>query len=113
MSRNLVILFAMLALISCGTRTIIFEPYSTTPIAVDCAYESILSMGAYDFVEKKENEITFFSKSVSGSLFHGGAASFKNYGLELQTTQPLGPNVEEVSGQLVDKINADCSNKGV
>lgn len=95
-------------LVGCGSHTVNYEPYSPLPITVDCAFDAIKQMKKFDFVEKSENQITFYNKSYGGSLYHGGAGEFTQYGLELSTTRPLGPDLDDVFERLINNVNKYC-----
>lgn len=108
MNKATLMVLVTLSLAACGQHTAIFEHYSDTPIAEDCAYKSIDSLRVYDFVEQKDGEIAFFNKSVGGRLFYAAPAPFTTYGMELTAARTLGPDLELVSAQLADRINEQC-----
>jgi hypothetical protein len=70
-------------------------------------------MSEFDIVKRNEYEITFYSKVISGNLFHGGEIAFTDYGLTIETSDLSGINPVSVMEKITNKLNEYCTKTGV
>lgn len=108
MKKYIAVLLTLFCLVSCARKEVIFELNASPPIQVSCADNAIQTMKEFDYVKVNENSIDFGNKNVVGSLYHGGAVSFGNFGIELSASALLGPNLEKISNKMVGTIYEKC-----
>jgi hypothetical protein len=108
--------FLLLSIFLSGCMTLdthIYELYSQEPIDSECAYLTINSMSEFDFVKRNEYEIIFYSKVISGNLFHGGEIAFTDYGLTIEASVLSGIDPAAVMEKITNKLSEECTKAGV